>query len=118
MEIVERNTSIHDAKYLIVPRGFEHAPELIEKRGFSSDPAQKAAQNGIGNVIIRQEGGGCQQTAGEYSGVDTAGGPARNSTAVDTDKLAEMLRMIPADKQAEFLRSLADYLDTNRKPRE
>jgi hypothetical protein len=38
------------------------------------------------------------------------------STGLNTDKLAEMLRMVPADKQADFLRALADILDQKTKP--
>jgi hypothetical protein len=46
------------------------------------------------------------------------GGGEGQNTWLDTGKLAEMLQMIPAEKRAESLRSLADYLDINRKSKE
>ncbi len=106
----------HNPAYQLPPRRFELPENLNEKQGFPADPAQKAAQNGIGNGIICQEAGGCQQSTVENSLADVPWITCQNSTGLDTDKLAEMLRMIPAEKRAEFLRSLADYIDNNRKP--
>ncbi len=92
--------------------GFEQSSIPDENQGFPESRAQNPAH---ARTISSKNIIPAEHPQGENSADEFPGNHSQNSqkpSGLDTDKLAEILRTIPAEHRAEYLRTLADRLDS------